>query len=117
MMADEYIRRAEALELQRGRAGITLRRMQKSGSFPPPTLRRCDVGRCLSLMSAQTPGFTARPASAESTAKILRKLRPETDEQINAYIMLFGAVKIASKKEEQHGKAGKADQEQQPTVL
>lgn len=45
------------------------------------------------------------------------QLRPETDEQINAYIMLFGAVKIASKKEEQHGKAGKADQEQQPTVL
>lgn len=45
------------------------------------------------------------------------QLRPETDEQINAYIMLFGAVKIASKKEEQHGKAGKADQEQQQTVL
>ena len=44
-------------------------------------------------------------------------LRPETDEQINAYIMLFGAVKIASKKEERHGKAGKEDQEQQPTVL
>ena len=40
------------------------------------------------------------------------QLRPETDEQINAYIMLFGAVKIASKKEAQHGKAGKADQEQ-----
>lgn len=45
------------------------------------------------------------------------QLRPETDEQINAYIMLFGAVKIASKKEEQYGKAGKADQEKQPTVL
>lgn len=46
------------------------------------------------------------------------QLRPETDEQINAYIMLFGAVKIASKKEEQqHGKVGKADQEQQQTVL
>ena len=45
------------------------------------------------------------------------QLRPETDEQINAYIILFGAVKIASKKEEQHGKAGKANQEQQPTVL
>ena len=45
------------------------------------------------------------------------QLRPETDEQINAYIMLFGAVKIASKKEEQHGKAGNADQEQQSKVL
>ncbi len=45
------------------------------------------------------------------------QLRPETDEQINAYIMLFGAVKIASKKEELHGKAGKADQEQQSKVL
>ena len=45
------------------------------------------------------------------------QLRPETDEQINAYIMLFGAVKIASKKEEQHGKTGKADQEQQQAVL
>ena len=45
------------------------------------------------------------------------QLRPETDEQINAYIMLFGAVKIASKKEEQHGKSGKADQKQQQAVL
>ncbi len=45
------------------------------------------------------------------------QLRPETDEQINAYIMLFGAVKIASKKEAQHGKVGKTDQEQQPKVL
>ena len=45
------------------------------------------------------------------------QLRPETDEQINAYIMLFGAVKIAIKKEEQNGKAGKADQEQQSKVL
>lgn len=45
------------------------------------------------------------------------QLRPETDEQINAYIMLFGAVKIASKKEAQHGKAGKTDQKQQQAVL
>ena len=45
------------------------------------------------------------------------QLRPETDEQINAYIMLFGAVKIASKKEAQNGKAGKADQKQQSKVL
>lgn len=45
------------------------------------------------------------------------QLRPETDEQINAYIMLFGAVKVASEKEEQHGKAGKADQKQQQAVL
>ena len=45
------------------------------------------------------------------------QLRPETDEQINAYIMLFGAVKVASEKEEQNGKAGKADQKQQPKVL
>lgn len=27
------------------------------------------------------------------------QLRPETDEQIEAYVMLFGAVKIASEKE------------------
>ena len=45
------------------------------------------------------------------------QLRPETDEQINAYIMLFGAVKAMSEKEARNGKAGKADQEQQQTVL
>lgn len=45
------------------------------------------------------------------------QLRPVTNEQIEAYLLLFGMVKTMCEKEEQHGKAGKADQEQQPTVL
>lgn len=53
----------------------------------------------------------------EAWKLMAQQLRPETDEQINAYIMLFGAVKIASKKEARNGKAGKTDQEQQPKVL
>lgn len=45
------------------------------------------------------------------------QLQMETEKQMEAYVRLFMAVKIASKREEQHGKAGKEDQEQQPTVL
>ena len=45
------------------------------------------------------------------------QLRPETDEQINAYIMLFGAVKAMSEKEARNGKAGKTDQKQQQAVF
>lgn len=41
----------------------------------------------------------------------------DTDERREAYLLMFGAVKAMSEKEEQHGKAGKADQEQQQTVL
>ena len=41
----------------------------------------------------------------------------DTDERREAYLRIFMAVKIASKKEAQHGKAGKADQKQQQEVL
>ena len=36
----------------------------------------------------------------------------DTDERREAYVRIFMAVKVASEKEEQHGKAGKTDQEQ-----
>ena len=45
------------------------------------------------------------------------QLRPVTNEQIEAYLLLFGMVKTMCEKEEQHGKAGKADQEQQQAVF
>ena len=45
------------------------------------------------------------------------QLRPETDERREAYVRIFMAVKVASEKEEQHGKASKADQKQQQAVL
>ena len=41
----------------------------------------------------------------------------DTDERREAYLLLFGAVKAMSEKEARNGKAGKADQEQQQTVL
>ena len=41
----------------------------------------------------------------------------DTDERREAYLRIFMAVKVASEKEEQHGKAGKAHQKQQPKVL
>ena len=41
----------------------------------------------------------------------------DTDERREAYLRIFMAVKVASEKEEQHGKAGKADQKQQQAVL
>lgn len=41
----------------------------------------------------------------------------DTDERREAYVRLFMAVKVASEKEAQHGKAGKADQEQQQAVF
>ena len=41
----------------------------------------------------------------------------DTDERREAYLRIFMAVKVASEKEEQNGKAGKADQKQQPKVL
>lgn len=41
----------------------------------------------------------------------------DTDERREAYLLLFGAVKAMSEKEARNGKAGKEDQEQQPTVL
>ena len=41
----------------------------------------------------------------------------DTDKRREAYVRLFMAVKVASEKEAQHGKAGKADQEQQQEVL
>ena len=45
------------------------------------------------------------------------KLMPlDTDDECEAYIKLFWAVKECERGE-QHGKAGKADQEQQQAVL
>mgnify|MGYP003426147760 FL=1 len=41
----------------------------------------------------------------------------DTDERREAYVRIFMAVKVASEKEEQHGKASKANQEQQQAVL
>ena len=41
----------------------------------------------------------------------------DTDERREAYLRIFMAVKVASEKEEQHGKAGKADQKEQSKVL
>ena len=41
----------------------------------------------------------------------------DTDERREAYLRIFMAVKVASEKEEQNGKAGKADQKQQQAVL
>lgn len=41
----------------------------------------------------------------------------DTDEWREAYLRIFMAVKVASEKEEQNGKAGKADQKQQQAVL
>ena len=41
----------------------------------------------------------------------------DTDKRREAYVRLFMAVKVASEKEEHHGKAGKADQKQQQAVL
>ena len=41
----------------------------------------------------------------------------DTDERREAYLRIFIAVKVASEKEEQHGKAGKEDQEQQQAVF
>ena len=41
----------------------------------------------------------------------------DTDERREAYLRIFMAVKVASEKEEQHGKAGKADQKKQQAVL
>lgn len=41
----------------------------------------------------------------------------DTDERREAYLLMFGAIKAMSEKEARNGKAGKADQEQQPTVL
>ena len=41
----------------------------------------------------------------------------DTDERREAYLRIFMAVKVASEKEEQNGKAGKSDQEQQQAVL
>ena len=45
------------------------------------------------------------------------QLRPVTNEQIEAYLLLFGMVKTMCEKEARNGKAGKADQEQQQAVL
>lgn len=36
----------------------------------------------------------------------------DTDERRETYLLLFGAVKVASEKEARDGKAGKADQKQ-----
>lgn len=44
-------------------------------------------------------------------------LQIDTDERREAYVRIFMAVKVASEKEAQHGKAGKADQKQQQAVL
>lgn len=44
-------------------------------------------------------------------------LQIDTDERREAYLRIFMAVKVASEKEEQNGKAGKADQKQQQAVL
>ena len=41
----------------------------------------------------------------------------DTDERREAYLRIFMAVKVSSEKEEQHGKAGKANQEQHQAVL
>ena len=41
----------------------------------------------------------------------------DTDERREAYLRIFMAVKVSSETEEQHGKAGKADQKQQQAVL
>lgn len=41
----------------------------------------------------------------------------DTDERREAYLLMFGAVKAMSEKEARNGKAGKADQKQQQTVL
>lgn len=41
----------------------------------------------------------------------------DTDKRREAYVRLFMAVKVASEKEAQHGKAGKTDQEQQQAVF
>lgn len=41
----------------------------------------------------------------------------DTDEQREAYLLMFGAVKVMSEKEARNGKAGKADQEQQQAVF
>ena len=41
----------------------------------------------------------------------------DTDERREAYLRIFMAVKVENKKEEQHGKAGKEDQEQQQAVF
>lgn len=41
----------------------------------------------------------------------------DTEERREAYLRIFMAVKVASEKEEKHGKAGKADQKQQQEVL
>lgn len=50
--------------------------------------------------------------------KLMAQYLPiDTDERKEAYLRIFMAVKIASKKEAQHGKAGKADQKQQQAVL
>ena len=41
----------------------------------------------------------------------------DTDERREAYLRIFMEVKVASEKEEQYGKAGKEDQEQQQAVF
>ena len=41
----------------------------------------------------------------------------DTDERRESYLLMFGAVKAMSEKEARNGKAGKADQKQQQTVL
>lgn len=41
----------------------------------------------------------------------------DTEERREAYLLIFGAVRAMSEKEEQHGKAGKTDQKQQQAVL
>ena len=50
--------------------------------------------------------------------KLMAQYLPiDTDERREAYVRIFMAVKVASEKEEQHGKASKANQEQQQAVL
>ena len=41
----------------------------------------------------------------------------DTDERREAYLQIFMSVKVASEKQEQHGKTCKADQKQQQAVL
>lgn len=53
----------------------------------------------------------------EAWRMMAQKLMPlDTDDEREAYLKLFSAVKECER-EEQHGKAGKEDQELQPTVL
>ena len=50
--------------------------------------------------------------------KLMAQYLPiDTDERREAYLQIFMSVKVASEKEEQHGKTCKADQKQQQAVL